>query len=40
MFLDQQLVPNDFTNRGTRRSPTADVGRLIEDLRQKNYWIQ
>ena len=28
----QRMVPNDFTNRVPRRSPTADLGGLIEDL--------
>ena len=40
LFFDQRLGPNDFTNRGPRRFPTADLGGLIEDVRQKNYWIQ
>ena len=26
--------PNDFTNRGPRRFPTADLGGLIEDIRR------
>ena len=34
MFFDQQLGPNDFTNRGPRRFPTADLGGLIEDVRR------
>ena len=35
MFFDQRLGPNDFTNRGLRRFPTADLGGSIEDVRQK-----
>ena len=31
----QRLGPNDFTNRGPRRFPTADLGGLIEDVRRK-----
>ena len=38
--FDQRLGPNDFTNRGPRRFPTADLGGLIEDVRQKISWIQ
>ena len=34
LFFDQSLVPNDFTNRGPRRFPTADLGGLIEDVRR------
>ena len=34
LFFDQQLGPNDFTKRGPRRFPTADLGGLIEDLRR------
>ena len=34
LFFDQRLGPNDFTNRGPRRFPTADLGGLIEDVRQ------
>ena len=34
LFFDQQLGPNDFTNRGPRRSPTDDLGGLIEDIRR------
>ena len=37
LFFDQQLGPNDFTNRGPRRSPTADLGGLIEDLRRNKF---
>ena len=36
LFIDQRLGPNDSTNRGPRRFPTADLGGLIEDIRQKN----
>ena len=31
----QRLGPNDFTNRGPRRFPTAGLGVLIEDVGQK-----
>ena len=34
LFFDQQMGPNDFTNRGPRRSPTDDLGGLIEDIRR------
>ena len=34
LFFDQQLVPNDLTNRGPRRFPTADLGGLIKDVRR------
>ena len=34
LFFDQKLVPNYFTNRLTRRFPTADLGGLIEDVRR------
>ena len=37
LFFDQQLVPNDFTNRGPRIFPTVDLGGLIEDVRQKRF---
>ena len=40
LFFDQRLGPNDFTNRGQRRTPTAHLGGLIEDVRRKNSWIQ
>ena len=33
LFFDQRLVPNDFTNRGPRIFPTADLGVLIKDVR-------
>ena len=33
-FFDQRLGPNDFTNRGPRIFPTADLGGLIKDIRQ------
>ena len=33
----QRLGPNDFTNRGPRRFPTADLGGLIEDVRRKKF---
>ena len=33
LFFGQRLVPNDFTNRGPRRFPTADLRGLIEDVR-------
>ena len=33
--FDQRLGPNDFTNRGPRRLPTAELGGLIEYVRQK-----
>ena len=35
--FDQRLGPNDLTNRGPRRFPTADLGGLIEDVRQKTF---
>ena len=28
------MRPNDFTNKGPRRLPTADLGGLIEDVRR------
>ena len=34
LFFGQWLGPNDFTNRGSRRFPTADLGGLIEDVRR------
>ena len=34
MFFDQRMGTNDFTNRGPRRFPTADLGGLIEDVRR------
>ena len=34
LFFDQQMGPNDFTNRGPRISPTSDLGGLIEDARR------
>ena len=37
LFFDQQLGPNDFTNRGPRRSPTSDLGEFIENLRQNKF---
>ena len=37
LFFDQRLGPNDFTNRVPRRSPTADLGGLIEDLRREKF---
>ena len=37
MFFDQRLGPNDFTNRGPVRFPTADLGGLIEDVRQNKF---
>ena len=33
LFFNQRLGPNDFTNKGPRRFPTADLGGLIEDVR-------
>ena len=33
----QWLRPNDFTNRGPQRFPTADLGELIEDARQNKF---
>ena len=38
LFFDQRLGPNDFTNRGPRRSPTADLGGLIEDVRRNKFF--
>ena len=37
MFLDQRLGPIDFTNRGPRRLPTADLEGLIEDVRRNKF---
>ena len=37
MFLDQQMGPNDFTNRVPRRSPTAYLGESIKDVRQNKF---
>ena len=37
MFFDQRMGTNDFTNRGPRRFPTADLGGLIEDVRQNKF---
>ena len=37
LFLDQRLGPNDFTNRGPRILPTANLGGLIEDVRQNKF---
>ena len=34
LFFYQRLGPNDVTNRGPRRFPTADLGGLIEDVRR------
>ena len=34
LFFGQRLGPKDFTNRGPRRFPTADLGGLIEDVRR------
>ena len=36
-FFNQWLVPNDLTNRGPRRSPTADLGGLIKDVRRNTF---
>ena len=33
-FSDQRLGPNDFTNKGTRISPTDDLGVLIKDAQR------
>ena len=33
----QRLGPNDFTNRGPRILPTADLGELIEDLGKNKF---
>ena len=38
LFFGQRLGYNDFTNRGPRRFPIADLGELIEDVRQNNFW--
>ena len=32
LFFDQRLGPNNFTNRGPRIFPTADLGVLIKDV--------
>ena len=37
LFFGQRLGPNDFTNRGPRRFPTADLGGLIEDVSQNKF---
>ena len=37
LFFDIWLGPNDFTNRGPRRFPRADLGGLMEDVRQNNF---
>ena len=37
LFLDHWLGPNDFTNRGPRRFPTADLEGLIEDVRRNKF---
>ena len=34
LFFNKRLGPYDFTNRGPRRFPTADLGGLIEDVRR------
>ena len=34
LFFGQRLGPNDFTNKGPRRFPMADLGGLIEDVRR------
>ena len=36
-FFNQRLGPNDFTNRGPRRFPTADLGGLVEDVRRNKF---
>ena len=33
LFFDQRLGPNEFTNMQPRRSPTTDLGGLIEYVR-------
>ena len=35
LFFYQNLGPNDFTNKGPIRFPTADLGGLITDVRRK-----
>ena len=40
LFFDHRLGPNDFTDKVPRRFPTADLGGLIEDVRQISFWIQ
>ena len=37
LFFDQRLGPNDFTNRGPIRFPTADLGGLIKNVRRKKF---
>ena len=37
LFFDQRLGPNDFTNMVPRIFPTADLGVLIEDVRQNKF---
>ena len=37
LFFGHRLVPNDFTNRGPRRFPTAYLGGLIEDVRRNKF---
>ena len=34
LFFDQRLGPNDFTNKGPRRFPMADLEGLTEDVRR------
>ena len=36
LFFNQRLITNYFTNRGPR-FPTADLGGLIEDVRQNKF---
>ena len=37
LIFDQRLGPNGVTNRGLRRSPTADLGRLIKCVRRNKF---
>ena len=34
LFFDQRLGPNDFTNKGPRRFPMADLGGFIKYVRR------
>ena len=34
LFFDQYLRPNDFTSKGPRIFPTANLGGLVEDVRR------
>ena len=36
LLFDQRIGPNNFTNNGPKKPPTAYLGGLIEDVRRKN----